>query len=817
MPRVAREAADLADVLRDPAIGAYDVTIVEDESAHTIRSTIERFCRALRIDDIALVHLSCHGLQDSRGNLHYAATDTDPSLLASTGVSSTLLNDQLEDSRCRRQVLMLDCCYSGAFARGARGILDPALPTRFTARGLVVLTASGATQLAYEGVFTDALVHGMRSGDADRDGDGLITATELFHYAETIAGASEQRQRPTLSIFGGEGEIVVAHNPHAERTARPSLAPAIEERLRDGKPAERIAAVTQLAELLGTDLDRLARDELKRVAATDIALVKDFARRVLRDDASRKAQRRRLMLAAAVGLVAATATALVIATTGSPHGATPDRAEQRTQAGTAADGLSATTPVTVGAMYPNDTNSDVSKETVAGEILATEYVNDPARLGLKPPLRGGSHGLPRLAGAPPLQLVHVDSGDRCQAEKRTLDALVDRHHAVAILGAYESTITLRAMVAAQRRGVPLVNESSSAASLTQPAPAPRLRPCDYKGPEDHRPGPRDPRTSKWFFRAAPSDAQAAERFMSFIEAMRPRTPDPPRIAILHESNDIFGNAASRATKVLAEQRGWPVAEGKYRTVRGAKEVPCAMLRPVLPRVAAIKAFRPDVVFLASYEPDAIMIVQAMAKLGVQPEALLAFGAGFLSQAFLDRVRKPHCGLPGADPSGIVVRASWSAANAAEHPVSKAVAAAFDRRFGHPMDSRSATGYTAMMTLAMAINDSRSRDREKIRAALQRLDVPGASTIMPWGGVDFDASGQNAKAAVVLQQIVGGRYLDVYPPSVTSRHAIWPLSGARAKSGRSSLGLGLGVGVGGFVLIAAAAVAARRMRAPRRGE
>jgi hypothetical protein len=47
-------------------------------------------------------------------------------------------------------VLLLDCCYGGAFAKGMQVRADPSVHTadKFDARGLVVLTASDATQYA---------------------------------------------------------------------------------------------------------------------------------------------------------------------------------------------------------------------------------------------------------------------------------------------------------------------------------------------------------------------------------------------------------------------------------------------------------------------------------------------------------------------------------------------------------------------------------------------------------------------------------------------------------------------------------------------
>lgn len=97
-------------------------------------------------------------------------------------------------SRSQRVLLFLDCCFSGAFAHGflARGDKRIDLKERFEGRGRIVLTASNAMEYAWEGndlsgsgtpsVFSGALVHGLETGDADLDGDGLISVDELYDY-----------------------------------------------------------------------------------------------------------------------------------------------------------------------------------------------------------------------------------------------------------------------------------------------------------------------------------------------------------------------------------------------------------------------------------------------------------------------------------------------------------------------------------------------------------------------------------------------------------------------------------------------------------
>ena len=217
------DASDLTEVLRDPAIGTFEVrTLINAPSDQMLRG-IAQFCQQAGPRDLVLVYLSCHGVLDSRGRLHYATVDTERALLSATAMSAGWLNDQFDDCRARRQILMLDCCHSGAFAKGSKGDSALALKERFSGRGKVVLTASGATEYSFEGtdvvgegirsVFTRAVVDGLRTGEADRDKDGLVTVNDLYHHVYDTVRAAEPRQTPELWTFAAEGDLLVAHSP----------------------------------------------------------------------------------------------------------------------------------------------------------------------------------------------------------------------------------------------------------------------------------------------------------------------------------------------------------------------------------------------------------------------------------------------------------------------------------------------------------------------------------------------------------------------------------------------------------------------------
>jgi hypothetical protein len=222
--RLARLGAPLADALELARTlsneGDFEVETLINAEAQTVQRRIERFCKTGKLNsDSLLVYLTGHGIKDDDGNLYFALRDTDRDLLRTTALSADLLAAVMDDSPARSQVLILDCCYSGAYARAmrAKGGDDANLKERFAsspdARGRIVLAASGAIELAWEdergSIFTRAMVDGIRTGEADLDRDGEITARELHTYVSDVLRA-EGRQTPRKFEIDNAGEFVLA-------------------------------------------------------------------------------------------------------------------------------------------------------------------------------------------------------------------------------------------------------------------------------------------------------------------------------------------------------------------------------------------------------------------------------------------------------------------------------------------------------------------------------------------------------------------------------------------------------------------------------
>jgi hypothetical protein len=288
-----RDAADLSEVLRDPRIGGFGVQMLVNAPSGEVQEGIEDFCADRHPDDQLLIYLSCHGVLDSNGRLYYAAINTKRQRLAATAISSPWLTERLDDCRARRQIVVLDCCHSGAFARGAKGGEELALQQRFEphGRGRIVLTASRATEYSFEGgqasgegvpsVFTYAIVSGLRTGDADRDKDGLITVDDLYHYVYDNVRAAEPRQTPAIWTYGAEGDLLVAHSVRGAIIEPEPLPEDLRITLESPRRRVREMGVAELAELLDAaraSIALAARQALERIAEEDHPQVAELAR-----------------------------------------------------------------------------------------------------------------------------------------------------------------------------------------------------------------------------------------------------------------------------------------------------------------------------------------------------------------------------------------------------------------------------------------------------------------------------------------------------------------------------------------------------------
>jgi hypothetical protein len=266
----------LKQLLERPDVQPYVVTLCSDLSSVEAREALQCFCLDAEYQDQLLIFISGHGLKDTSGKLYFAMRDTKKARLKATALEARFIVECMEESPAPRQLLFLDTCYSGAFARGVTHKGEAVAVARDDFEGdwtgRAVLTATTAVQLAAEievdgyvqSRFTRHLMNGIASGDADRHGEGQIFLGDLFDYVRSALKADGADQRPEIFAEKQSAGIVVARNP----APRQPLPPGLLKKLQSAAPIERASAVELLVALAAAGGHPLA--EQARMSLSDL-------------------------------------------------------------------------------------------------------------------------------------------------------------------------------------------------------------------------------------------------------------------------------------------------------------------------------------------------------------------------------------------------------------------------------------------------------------------------------------------------------------------------------------------------------------------
>lgn len=385
--------------------------------------------------------------------------------------------------------------------------------------------------------------------------------------------------------------------------------------------------------------------------------------------------------------------------------------------------------VVIGVIEPmSGAGAQTGIDAKAAMETALDIINEDIDIGL--PLGPGA-GLPKLGGAK-IKLVFADHQADPQKGRAEAERLITENKVSAIIGAYHSAVAAVVSQVAERYQVPFLAADSSSPSL-------------------HR------RNLKWFFRTSAHDEMFSQAMFDFYKDMKEKkniTVD--QVAMFYEDT-IFGTDSSNIQRKLAGDRGIKVAgDIKYR----------ANSPSLTSEVQQLKSSGAPVLMPSSYTTDAILLLKTMGELGYKPQGIVAQAAGFAEQAFLQAV--------GDKAEGIISRSSFSLDLSEKRPMVAKVNEMYKKRSGKDLNDNSARQLMAVLVMADAIDRAGSVKNEDIRGALQKTDIPGDKTIMPWANVRFDENGQNTGATPVLIQVQDGVYRSVWPFETASRPVVWPI-------------------------------------------
>lgn len=249
----AKDANDLANMLklRKSNFGSIYCTTILDENA--TRENIlkaKQYLLKAGVEDEIIVSVAGHGLLDSELDYYIATTDVDFINPSIRGLAYSDLESLLDSIPARKKVLFIDACNSGEVDKEESLLADVTAPLnqgKVKSRGFksvtnnqgiglqnsfelmqelfsevrkgsgaFVISSASGTEFSLEsdlwknGVFTFAILEGVKTGKADLNNDGKIKVSELRDYVTSqVISLTGGKQTPTSRKENLDNDFIV--------------------------------------------------------------------------------------------------------------------------------------------------------------------------------------------------------------------------------------------------------------------------------------------------------------------------------------------------------------------------------------------------------------------------------------------------------------------------------------------------------------------------------------------------------------------------------------------------------------------------------
>lgn len=240
----AKDANDLAEFFSDNNSYFRRVLVKKMINENAVRDSIlatKSFLEKSTVNDQAILLVAGHGLLDENLDYYFATHDIDINNPAEKGLPYQAIEDLLDGIPARKKLLLMDTCHSGEIdktenvlaaannpvsgnvkTRSFRNITPIQTASKLglansfslmqelfanlqRGSGAFVIAAASGSEVAYEdnqwqnGAFTYAVLEGLKSKNADMDGDDIINVAELKSYVvSTVNKLTKGRQTPVV-------------------------------------------------------------------------------------------------------------------------------------------------------------------------------------------------------------------------------------------------------------------------------------------------------------------------------------------------------------------------------------------------------------------------------------------------------------------------------------------------------------------------------------------------------------------------------------------------------------------------------------------
>jgi len=208
-------------------------TLLNEEATYSnIRNSLSEISSSAKANDRVLIYFAGHGMTKDLpdgGEMGYLLpVDGIKDNLYASAIPMNDLKDLSYMSKAKHMLFLVDACYGGLAAVGKRG-LDATNTTNYikkvtNIKSRQIITAGGKAEQVIEkpewghSAYTMNLLRGLRSGLADSNEDGYITADELGDYlTERVTIDSDNQQTPqSRRLTSHEGEFIFINNQYEQ-------------------------------------------------------------------------------------------------------------------------------------------------------------------------------------------------------------------------------------------------------------------------------------------------------------------------------------------------------------------------------------------------------------------------------------------------------------------------------------------------------------------------------------------------------------------------------------------------------------------------
>lgn len=371
-------------------------------------------------------------------------------------------------------------------------------------------------------------------------------------------------------------------------------------------------------------------------------------------------------------------------------------------------------PVKVGVLHPVTGWATYSgTQCRLGALLAIEDINNAG-------------GIKSLGGAK-LEAVLADAQSKPEVGVAEIERL-NSAGVSAVVGAYASAICLATTQAAAKYDLPHVVDIGVADSIVQ-------------------------RGLKNTFRFGPGYKTVADLAVENLNSLNTAAGKPIKSALIIHEESLFGTGTAGLLSKALPGMGIEVRE-VIKHANPTRDFNNIALR--------IKAMQPDIVIPANYYNEYALLVRTMQQQRIVPKAIYSVLGGAASQyKFVQE-------FPEAS-NGIIDCNHWFNP---KDPRAQALRKRVEAQ-GKFFNYEVFLTYTAMMYLADAIENAKSRDRGAITQALASSTY--SDHIMPYGQTKV-VDGQNMGACPLMTQVLDGDIKVIFPTDYREATPLFPMKG-----------------------------------------